>query len=167
MKKHAVGLLDLRPHIRTETTRSTNPVLTNPRMHEGDRNQHFQGHPLSVPKTHFADLPGPPVDDGRTEEAQPHFGEAIRPDEVTHCNLGSAYSDTGREKEAEETYFLSLSISPDYVAAHCNYIRLLHKQEKSDEALNHYRRALEIKPDFAQARMALRSMEELLQRQAL
>jgi len=46
-------------------------------------------------------------------------------------------------------------IKPDHAEAHNNLGSVLAQQELWDEAISHYRQALQIRPDFAEARANL------------
>ncbi len=45
----------------------------------------------------------------------------------------------------------ALAIRPDWAEAHCNLGNTLREQGKLDEAVPHFRRAVELKPDHAEA----------------
>lgn len=81
-------------------------------------------------------------------------------------NLAVNLDKQGRDIEAIDYYRRALDVQPGNPGVHYNLAIALLRQNDIPTARFYLIRAQEIKPDFAQARMALKSMEELLQRQA-
>jgi len=67
--------------------------------------------------------------------------------EGTYHNLGWAYYNLNRLKEAEETFRFLLRLDPNMVAAHYHLGLVLLKAERRDEARAEFRRARELAPD--------------------
>ena len=80
-------------------------------------------------------------------------------------NLAVNLDKQGRYIEAIDYYRRALEVQPGNPGVHYNLAVALLRQNDIPTARFHLIRTLEIKPGFAQARMALKSMEELLQRQ--
>jgi len=59
-------------------------------------------------------------------------------DATAHNNYGFLLSETGRMKEAEEHYKLSLKHDPNNKTAHRNYGLLLSEMGRMKEAEEHY-----------------------------
>lgn len=67
--------------------------------------------------------------------------------EGTYNNLGFAYYNLNRLKEAEETFRFLLRLEPNTVSAHYLLGLVLLKAERRDEAKAEFRRARELAPD--------------------
>ncbi len=67
--------------------------------------------------------------------------------EGTYHNLGWAYYNLNRLKEAEETFRFVLRLEPNTVSAHYLLGLVLLKAERRDEAKAEFRRARELAPD--------------------
>jgi len=65
---------------------------------------------------------------------------------AAHSNLGLAYAEAGRPKEALHHYLQALAIDPDLVAALNNRGILAYQQNRFEEAIRHYEAALRIEP---------------------
>jgi len=86
---------------------------------------------------------------------KPHYSEA-------HNNLGAMLVRSDPQV-AEKHYQLALeydSLNPD---AHNNYANLLARRGEREAAIKHYRRALELRPDFELAQKNLRIVERMHQ----
>jgi tetratricopeptide (TPR) repeat protein len=79
-------------------------------------------------------------------------------------NLGNAYRGKELYNKAIETYKKTLEINPDLAIPHVNIAIIYLYQEKDNrKALYHFEKALEIEPDFPQARAIRKKIEELKQ----
>ncbi len=65
--------------------------------------------------------------------------------------------------DAIALYQTALGIEPDYAAAHGNLARALRAQNEREQALHHYRRALEIDPGDVESRQGLRELGGLVE----
>lgn len=65
---------------------------------------------------------------------------------VAHNNLGMAYIDRGRFREAEEQFRQACTIKPDYTDASYNLGTALYAQKRFGEALTYFRLAREASP---------------------
>jgi len=75
--------------------------------------------------------------------ALPSYGNI----EGTYSNLGWAYYNLNRLKEAEETFRFLLRLEPNMVSAHYLLGLVLLKAERRDDAKAEFRRARELAPD--------------------
>jgi tetratricopeptide (TPR) repeat protein len=66
-------------------------------------------------------------------------------DQGAHFNLGIAYGAMGNEDEIPE-YKRTLEIDPDYVPAYLNWGGALYAKGRYDEAIELYRKAIDINP---------------------
>jgi len=91
---------------------------------------------------------------GDYEKANPYLQKAIarNPDfPEPHLNLGIVFFNTGNIKEAIDEYGKALDINPDYREAHFNIATaLLLLPDKKEQALYHFRKVLNLKPDYKQ-----------------
>ena len=89
----------------------------------------------------------------------------LKPDFVDAMNnLGNAYRGKGWYNKAIETYKKTLEINPNLAIPHVNIASIYLYQEKDNKkALYHFEKALEIEPDFPQARAIRKKIEELKQ----
>jgi len=98
---------------------------------------------------------------GRTDEAIAHYREALRINPhfaEAHINLGDALAGRGRLAEAGEQCNLALPwVNPANFGALNNLGMLLIKLNRIPEAIRCIERAIEIKPDFAEAHSNLGS----------
>lgn len=98
---------------------------------------------------------------GRIDEAVDKFSRALEIDPgygSARANLGSAYEQLGRTDEAIAAYTIALqSISDTTMSAqtHFKLGQLLTKNGRTDEAIEHLRESLRLKPDYAPAQQAL------------
>jgi Flp pilus assembly protein TadD len=101
---------------------------------------------------------------GKLDEAIASFSKAIELNPAygsAHANLGSTYETQGRLPEAITEYTLAIqSISDTAMAAqtHFKLGRLLAKTGKRKEAVENFKEALRLRPDFTQAQQALNSI---------
>jgi tetratricopeptide (TPR) repeat protein len=102
-----------------------------------------------------------------TEAAQ-HFSTAVslEPDETPmRLNLAIALSLQGNDVAASNELQELIRRHPNEPRAHNNLGLLLMKQGKTKEAIFHFTKALEIKPNFKQARLNLEAARYRLQRE--
>jgi len=76
-----------------------------------------------------------------------------------HVNLGAALSQKG-DPAAIDALRDAIRLGPDFAAAHYYYGRALAEQGRLDAPIEHYRRALQIQPNFTAALDALRAAQE-------
>jgi hypothetical protein len=74
---------------------------------------------------------------------------------VTQYNLGNELVAAGRIDEAMERYGAAIRLHEGNAVAHHNLGALLAGRDEFDGAISHYERALEIVPDYTQARLNL------------
>jgi tetratricopeptide (TPR) repeat protein len=86
---------------------------------------------------------------------KPHFVEAMN-------NLGNAYRGKGQYDQAIETFKETLDINPYLAIPHLNLaIIYLYQKKDTKKALYHFERALEIEPNFPQAKVIRKEIKEL------
>jgi Tfp pilus assembly protein PilF len=86
---------------------------------------------------------------GKHDEAVPHFAEALRIKSDFFdalINMGVSLSAQGRSAEAISYYHRALDVEPDNAKAHMQLALALVKQEKGDDALQQAYKALELAP---------------------
>jgi tetratricopeptide (TPR) repeat protein len=95
---------------------------------------------------------------GEREQAVHHYREALaldpRLEEAPH-NLAGTLLDLGRPREAIAAYQQNLEQNPNAAEVHHNLARLLRAQGELEGALEHWRRAVELDADYADARREL------------
>jgi hypothetical protein len=90
---------------------------------------------------------------GLTERVAARF---ISPDErVRNRYLYFFHRSKGDDEEAVAAYLRSLSRDPDRAATHYDYAEVLAALDRPEAATHHYARAIELAPDFAEARRGL------------
>lgn len=77
----------------------------------------------------------------------------------TSSNLANALTEKKRYKEALDFHRRAVRWNPNNPIAHNNFGQLLRQQGKRDAAVQHFQRALKLKPDYAAARRNLRSLQ--------
>src|SRR5207245_6261135 len=70
---------------------------------------------------------------------------------VEHVRLGNDLEHAGRLKEAVEETEKALEADPQLVQAHVNLISLYGRLEQADQAARHYREAIRLDPNSAEA----------------
>jgi len=65
-----------------------------------------------------------------------------------HNNLGMAYADVGKLKEAEKHYLKAIEISDTYAETHYNLANLYLKYDNVNNAILYLKRSIEINPNF-------------------
>jgi tetratricopeptide (TPR) repeat protein len=102
---------------------------------------------------------------GQTTKAVEHYQRALELDPKlarAHNNLGSIVS--SRDPALAIKHFeAALSVDPQYVEALGNLGNALARSGRYGDAISCYRRALEIRPDFAPARRNLAAVQQMLQ----
>ena len=64
----------------------------------------------------------------------------------TYSNLGTAYRKLGEDEKARESYDQALRLNPNQSNAYLGLGQLLEKQNRLDEAISNYSRAIELRP---------------------
>ena len=77
----------------------------------------------------------------------------------TASNLANALTERKHYKEALDFHRRAVRWNPNNPIAHNNFGQLLRQQGKRDAAVQHFQRALKLKPDYAAARKNLRSLQ--------
>ena len=77
----------------------------------------------------------------------------------TASNLANALTEKKRYTEAYDFHRRAVRWNPNNPIAHNNFGQLLRQQGKHDDAVQHFQRALKLKPDYAAARKNLRSLQ--------
>lgn len=101
------------------------------------------------------------ANEGKLDEAVANFSKAleITPDYgPARANLASAYEQQGRTDEAIAAYSKAIHLITDTTMSaqiHFKLGRLLAKTGNRNDAIEHYREALRLKPDYAPAQQAL------------
>ena len=101
---------------------------------------------------------------GKLDEAIANFSKATEINPAygsAHANLGSAYEQQGRIADAIAAYSRALQFTADtsmVAQTHFKLGRLLAKTGKRKEAIQNFREALRLKPDFTQAQQALNNI---------
>ncbi len=75
-----------------------------------------------------------------------------------HNNLGSAYLNLNKCKEAAQCFETAIRLKPDYVEAYNNLGNVLKKEGMIEDAEKKYRKALNIKDDYAESHNNLGSL---------
>jgi tetratricopeptide (TPR) repeat protein len=99
------------------------------------------------------------------EKAYPFLQKAITRNSdfpEPHLNLGIVFFNTGNLKGAIEEYKKALSINPDYREAHFNIATaFLLMPDKKEQALQHFRKVLNLKPESKQRELAEKTIAAL------
>lgn len=86
---------------------------------------------------------------------KPHFSDAMN-------NLGNAYRGKGWYDQAIEVFKKTLELNPELAIPHLNLALVyLYQKKDNQKALYHFERALEIEPQFPQAKVIRKKIEEL------
>jgi predicted O-linked N-acetylglucosamine transferase (SPINDLY family) len=95
------------------------------------------------------------------EKAIQHYEKAIDVDPAyvqAHNNRGVLLQETGDLQKAIECYRQALQFDPTFAEAHYNLavtLQGIKQEDREDEVLEHFARAVELKPDFADAQTHL------------
>ncbi|DAB28548.1 MAG: hypothetical protein A2513_09680 [Sulfurimonas sp. RIFOXYD12_FULL_33_39] len=95
---------------------------------------------------------------GDNSEAIRYFKEALEKDnknEYIHNSIASVYRAEGEFVSARMHLSASLNINPDNAVTYYNYGNLLVDMKHFDEAKEMYKKAIEINPDFSEAKEEL------------
>ncbi len=93
-----------------------------------------------------------------SEEEVTHLQTEVRDhqgDPISHYNLGHAYHELGRTKEAISEYQAALRIDPNFAEAHNNLGTVYFELGENKEAIGEYQKALNLLPDYPEAHMGL------------
>ena len=93
--------------------------------------------------------------EGDERRAIDHYLHSLKidpDDDLVHNALASIYRAKGDYVDARNHYEAALAIDDAYEVTYFNYANLLVDMEKPEEAKAMYDKALEIKPDFMQAK---------------
>ena len=112
--------------------------------------------------------------EGRLELAAQHFEAALAlpppPDTLTlaaRIRLGNVYLDSHRLEEAQSAFEQAIALDGGAAAAHAGLGRTAARQERPQDAIGHFRRALELQPEASAVRYPLAiALRELGQRDA-
>lgn len=91
-------------------------------------------------------------------EALRYYKEALEKDknnEYIHNSIASVYRAEGEFVSARMHLSASLNINPDNAITHYNYGNLLVDMKHFDEAKEMYKKAIELNPDFSEAKEEL------------
>src|SRR5262249_23980547 len=94
---------------------------------------------------------------GRTEEALPHFDQALRskPDDAEeHNKFGAALFGLGRAEEAKSHYEEAVRLKPDYAEAWANLAAAQAKLNHRDDAITAAQKALDLARAHGQTEIA-------------
>lgn len=96
---------------------------------------------------------------GKWEDAVPAYRKAISlpiypTPEVAYANLGWAYLNLSRPREAEESYRTAIQLQPKFAQAHYFLGVVLDRQGRKDEAKAAFRTARDLDPDSPFGRKA-------------
>jgi len=90
-----------------------------------------------------------------------HFPEWGQMDEA-HFDAGNSFKDLGQLNEAIASYQSAIELNREYVEAYVNLGSVLVRMQRYSEALEPFRKATEIRPDFELAQQNLRQLEAFL-----
>ena len=99
---------------------------------------------------------------GRDNEAISYYQEALNSDydnEMLHNALASLYRKNGVYEKAQNHYEESLKINSSYDITYYNYGNLLADMQRKSEAYEMYKKALELNPDFTEAKEEMTKLE--------
>jgi protein O-mannosyl-transferase len=92
---------------------------------------------------------------GRDAQALPHFRKAteLRPTfGDAYCNWGICLKGLGKNLPlAKEKFLQSLELDATLEPAYCNLAAMAEEEGRWDQAIDYYRRVLQVRPDFPQA----------------
>lgn len=97
------------------------------------------------------------------DEAMEHYKEALKFDkenEFIHNAIASIYRKNGEYASAKMHLQASLDIDAQNAITYYNYGNLLADMKKKEEAIEMYQKALEIRPDFDEAKQELQNLQE-------
>ncbi len=97
------------------------------------------------------------------DEAMEYYKEALKFDkenEFIHNAIASIYRKNGEYASAKMHLQASLDIDAQNAITYYNYGNLLADMKKKEEAIEMYQKALEIRPDFDEAKQELQNLQE-------
>ena len=100
---------------------------------------------------------------GNDEEALQQYKEALALDsenEYIHNSLASIYRKNGELVSAKMHLIASLEINNENPITYYNYGNLLVDMQKKDEASAMYKKAVELNPEFSEAKQELQKLQE-------
>lgn len=100
---------------------------------------------------------------GNNSEALSYYKEALEKDknnEYIHNSIASVYRTEGEFVSARMHLSASLNINPDNAITHYNYGNLLVDMKHLDEAKEMYKKAIELNPDFIEAKEELEKLTQ-------
>lgn len=100
---------------------------------------------------------------GNDEEAMQLYKEALELDnenEYIHNSLASIYRKNGEFVSAKMHLIASLEINDENPITYYNYGNLLVDMQKKEEASVMYKKAVELNPDFSEAKEELQKLQE-------
>ncbi|MCX6053259.1 MAG: tetratricopeptide repeat protein [Campylobacterales bacterium] len=100
---------------------------------------------------------------GNDEEAMKQYKEALELDnenEYIHNSLASIYRKNGEFVSAKMHLITSLEINNENPITYYNYGNLLVDMQKKDEASAMYKKAVELNPEFSEAKQELQKLQE-------
>jgi Tfp pilus assembly protein PilF len=101
---------------------------------------------------------------GQASEAIAHYSRAIevRPEAITHYNLGYVLMKTGHSDEAITHFAEAIRLDPQMAEAQNSWASVLATQGRFGEASDHVAAALRIKPDLFEARLNAERIQKQL-----
>lgn len=100
---------------------------------------------------------------GNNSEALNYYKEALEKDknnEYIHNSIASVYRAEGEFVSARMHLSASLNINPNNAITHYNYGNLLVDMKHLDEAKEMYKKAIELNPDFSEAKEELEKLTQ-------
>ena len=100
---------------------------------------------------------------GDNQEALKYYKEVLKLDknnEFAYNSMASIYRENGEFTSAKIQLKASLDIDDENPVTYYNYGNLLVDMEHKEEAIEMYKRAIEINPDFTEAKEELKKLEE-------
>ncbi|MFP5211999.1 MAG: tetratricopeptide repeat protein [Acidobacteriota bacterium] len=103
-------------------------------------------------------------------EAEKHYVRVLKtnPQESIEAynRLGIALRRQGKFKEAEKYYLMALKVYPDNAAIYYNLGVLFMNREQFDSASQYFKKAIQLEPDFKEAREKLDTLVRMVQGKA-
>ncbi len=99
---------------------------------------------------------------GDNEEAIKYYKQALELDknnEFIHNSMASIYRQNGEFTSAKMHLHSSIDIDAENPVTYYNYGNLLVDMERNEEAIEMYKKAIEINPDFEEAKIELEKLE--------
>ena len=99
---------------------------------------------------------------GDNDEAIKHYKKVLELDknnEFAHNSMATIYRENGEFTSAKMHFHASLDIDSENPITYYNYGNLLVDMERNEEAVDMYKKAIEINPDFVEAKNELEKLE--------